>query len=231
MASNLVQLIFNQFLEIVERLAKHACFVFDECEFDYRVREMIGHKLLDVIYIVEDKCGRRRDVLVVIDITNICYEDLVTCKWVEYLEKLAKEFVDDICPKKYVIVKDEVKKCRPQPPRWTPFPCSNVTTVIHRRKHVPVEPECEVVVERECECVPLCKREHCVPSEKIVIKYDKVTPWKCGDYSVLVEEPQVNKHDFNVYKGHQDYNNHLWKPCCGQKNYVNDTYYANTTHH
>ncbi|XWV25643.1 hypothetical protein QJ856_gp0110 [Tupanvirus deep ocean] len=238
MANNLVQLIFDQFLEIVEGLSRKSCFDFDECDFDYRVRELVGHRLIDVIYVVEDKCGRRRDVIVTIDFTNICVEDLITCKWVEYLEKLAHEFVNDICPKRLMIVKDEPKKCRPQPPKWEPFPCRNITTVIRKKKPVPKEPECEIIIEKECECVPLCKREPCVPKQQVIVKYEEEKPWKCGDFSILVEEPKEKHHDFKWHKGNKDFNHHQWKKCCDGLNKHFDTkadhhqqFYANSNHH
>lgn len=213
MANNVVQVIFDQFLGIVERLSKKACFEFNECDFDYRVRDMVTYRLLDVIYVICDKCGRRRDVIVTIDITNICFEYLTTCKWVEYLEKLAHEFISDICPKKMVIVKEEPKKCRPQPPTWKPFPCNNVVTVIRKKEPIVEEPECEVIVEKECECVPECVREPCVPKQQVIIKYENEKPFKCGVPTFLIEEKEKD-HDFQTLKGNKDYNNHIWGKCC-----------------
>lgn len=219
MANNIAQLIFEQFLEIVEKLSKKACFDFNECEFEYRVRELVGHRLIDVIHIVEDKCGRRRDVVVTIDFTNICVDDLITCKWISYLEKLANEFISDICPKRIIIAKEEPKKCRPQPPKWEPLPCGAITTVIHKTKPVIKEPECEVIIEKECECVPECERERCIPKQKVIIKYDEEKlPHKCGDVEILVKKPKEKDHDWEKYKGNYDYNNHIWKKCCQDRN-------------
>ena len=214
--ANLVQIIFEQFLEIVEVLSKKSCFKFNECDFDFRVRELVKHQLLDVIYVIEDKCGRRRDVIVTIDITNICLEDLILCKWVEYLEKLAREFIHDICPKKLVVIKDEQRKCRPQPPRWEPFPCKTVTTII-RKKPIIHEPECEIIIEKECECIEECKRQPCIPKKQLIIRYETDKKWKCGDHDELVREPEQKKHDFKPCRGNIDYNHHLWKPCCSGK--------------
>lgn len=215
--ANLVQMIFEQFLDIVEVLSKKSCFKFDECDFDFRVRELLNHRLLDVIYVIEDKCGRRRDVLVTIDITSICIDDLISCKWVDYLEKLAHEFIHDICPKKLVIVKDVQQKCREEPPRWEPFPCKTVTTII-RKKPIIHKPECEVIIEDKCdECIEVCKREPCIPKKQIVIRYENDKKWKCGDHDHLVEKPHQKRHDFNKHKGNTDYNHHLWRPCCVDK--------------
>lgn len=212
--SRLVEIIFEQFLEIVEVFSKKACFKFNECDFDFRVRELVNHRLLDVIYVIEDKCGRRRDVLVTIDITGICLEDLILCKWIDYLERLAKEFIHDICPKKLIVIKEEHKKCRPQPPKWEPFPCKTVTTII-RKKPVIREEECEVTIEKECECIKECKREPCIPKRKIVVRFENDNrKWKCGDHHQLVEPPKQKWHDFKDCRGNTDFNHHTWRPCC-----------------
>ncbi|AGC01754.1 hypothetical protein H012_gp711 [Acanthamoeba polyphaga moumouvirus] len=216
MANNLAQLIFDQFLEIVEKFAERSCFDFDECDFRYRVREQVNHRLIDVLYEVKDKCGRPRDVYATIDFTSICLEDLVTCKWVEYLEKIAKEFVCDICPKKLAIVKQEPKKCRPQLPKWEPFPCKTVTTVIRKKVPVKVEPECHVIIKDDCECAPICERAPCVPKQEIIIQYEPESSCRCGSNLVLVE-PKHEKHSFKNYKGHPDYNHHEWNGNAGHK--------------
>lgn len=214
MANNLAKTIFEQFLSIVERLSKKSCIHFNECDFEYRVRELVGHRLIDVLYVAKENCGRHRDVIATIDFTNICYEDLITCKWVDYLEKIARKFIDDICPKRIIIVKDDKKKCREEPPRWTPFPCRNITTVIHKRKPIIKKPECEVIIEHECECVPQCRREPCIPKEKIIIRFEN-EKHKCGDHENLVIEPEKKQHDWKITNGNVDYNNHEWKKCCG----------------
>jgi hypothetical protein len=232
MANNLVQLIFEQFIEIVLRLSKKTRCDFDECDFDFRVRELVGHRLIDVIFIIEDKCGRRNDVIITIDFTNICFEDLTTCRWVDYLEKLAHEFINDICPKKFIIIREQSpKKCRPQPPKWEPMPCRNITTVIRKRKPIPKEPECEIIIEKECECVPICVREPCIPKHHVIIKQEIEKPFRCGDFSILVEEPNEKEHDFKSHKGNKDFNHHHWKSCCGNKGHDTNNFYSNTTHH
>lgn len=215
MANNLVKLIFDQFLEYVDRFSKKSCFEFEECDFDYRIRELAGHRLIDVVYVIEDKCGRRRDAIVTIDFTNICYEDLCTHIWINYLIKLAHEFIEEICPKKLVINCDKPRKCRKQPHCWEPIPCLTTTTIIKKQKHVEPEPDCEIIVENECECIPVCHRTKCQPKHCLIIKHQIEKPWKCGDYSVLVKEPHEKEHHFAMYKGNPDYNNHVWKKCCG----------------
>jgi len=230
MVQNLVQLIFEQFLEIVQKHSAKSCFKFHECDFNYRVRESVGHRLLDVIYVVKDKCGRRRDVIITIDITKICLEDLTTCDWVAYLEKLAKEFVSEICPKKYVIIKEEPRKCRLEPAKWCPLPCRNITTVVRRKKIIPVEPEVEVIIEKECECVPICERKPCIPKQEVIIKYETEKPWKCGDVSILVEEDH-KKHDFEHFKGQPDFNHHKWGKCCDHGHHDHHGHHGHHGHH
>ncbi|AAV50985.1 hypothetical protein [Acanthamoeba castellanii mimivirus] len=218
MANNLVQLIFDQFIEILEDLAAKDewCFDFNKCDFDFRVRELVNHRLLDVKYTIKDECGRPRDVIQEIDITGICYEDLTTCKWVDYLTKLAVEYINNICPPRYIIIKEEPKKCRPQLPEWNPFPCKRTTTIYRRQKPVEKKPECEVIFEKGCECLPSCEREVPVPKEQIFIKYEPV-PAKCCERTVLVRSPEQNRHSFGVHKGNIDYNNHVWPKCCQSK--------------
>ena len=211
MSQDLAHLIFEQFIEILEKLAKKSPCKFNECDFDYRVRELVGHRLIDVIFIAKDKCGRRSDVIIAIDFTSICLEDLISCKWVNYLEKLAREFLNDICPKKLVIVKDEKRKCREQPPRWEPFPCKVITTIINKKKIIKQKPECEIIIEKECECVPECVRAPCIPKKQIIIRHQTEKPKCCGDNLRLVE----HKHEkFAKCRGNNDYNNHVWKKCC-----------------
>lgn len=210
--ANVVEIIFDQFLEIVERLSKHACFEFDECAFKYRVREAVHHRLLDVLYVARDKCGRERDVIATIDITGICFDYLTTCKWIQYLERIAKEFIHDICPPKYAVVKDNSRKCREEPPRCDLLPCRHVTTVIHKKKPPKVKREPEIIIEKECVCVPECKREPCIPKRTIVIREELEKRHKCGDFSVPVKEYK-NKHEFGHYKGNIDHNNHQWNDC------------------
>lgn len=215
MANNLVQLIFNQFIEILEDIAaKDAkCFEFNKCEFDYRVREKVNHRLLDVKFTIKEECDRPRDVIKEIDITGICYEDLTTCKWVDYLTTLAKEYVNEICPTRYVIIKEEPRKCRPQPPQWCPFPCKKTTTIIRKVPIIEKKPECEVIIEKGCECINECLREVPPCKEQIIIKYEQAPP-KCCEQTILVKPPAEERHSWAVYKGNPDYNNHVWGKCC-----------------
>lgn len=216
MVNNLPQIIFDQFLQIVEKLSACACFEFSYCDFDYRVYERVHHKLLDVYYVVQDECKRQSEIVVTIDITNICLEYLTHCKWVDYLEKLANEFIHDICPKRIFVVKEEKQKCRNQTPCWSPFPCKKITTVI--RKKIPiVQPEtCEVIIQNDCECVPECKIVPEPIKKQIVVKYEKEKPPKCCGRTVY-EQPNNKKHDWGNCRGNVDYNDHIWSKKCNCK--------------
>lgn len=218
MMNSLAKLIFEQFLQIVEKLVgKKGCIKFNECDFDFRVRELVNHRLIDVIYVAEDICKRCTSVVVTIDFTNICLEDLTSCKWICYLKTLAKEFVCDICPKKLDIVKDKPKKCRPQPPKWNPFPCKHTITIIKEKEQEFEKPKCKVIVEKDCECIPMCKRIPCVPRKKIIIKNISRKRHNCSDFTILVEKKN-KKHDWDSFKDHTDFNNHIWNDCCNKRN-------------
>ena len=215
MATSLVQIIFEQFIKIVKKTArKHECHV-TKCDFQYRTHEFKTYRILDVIYVGRDECLRQRDVGITIDITSICLEDLPCEKWVHYLKKLAREFVNDICPKRLVIVKEKKQKCRPQPPKWEPFPCKTVTTIVRKIKPIEKKPKIKVIVEKECECVPECKREKCEEQRFLVVKEKSENKSRCGDHLVLVDEHKDNKHGWNTHKGNIDYNHHKWPKCCG----------------
>lgn len=216
MTNSLVQIIFDQFLQIVEKLARKSCFEFDECDFEFRTREFKTYHIIDVLFASKDKCGRHRDVVVTIDITNICLEDLVNKKWVQYLKKLAKELIADICITKIAIVKVRKEKCREQPPQWKAFPCRNITTIVRKLKPIEKEPKVKVIVKEECECVPECKREKCCPKNIVYIKHQKESSSCCGDNPILVEDHDEGKsHHWKKHKGNTDYNHHGWKKCCG----------------
>lgn len=210
MASNLVELIFNQFLDIVEKKAEHACFSFDECDFNYRERHAQNHSLLDVLYVAEDKCGRKRQVIVTLDITKICIEDLTSCRWISYLKSLARQFINDICPKKFAVVKDKRKTCRKEPPRCELPPCRETTTIIRKIKPVVKPEKCKVVVEKCHPCIQKCVREPCPKERKVIIKYvDELPKHDCNNFTVLVKKPHQAKHFFDKHN-----NEHHFRPCC-----------------
>lgn len=212
---NLVKVIFEQFLDIVERKAKKTCYEFDECDFNYRVVEAAKHKLLIVIFEHEDQCGRREDVTATVDITNICFEDLTSCDWIAYLEKIATEYVNDICPKKFAIVKETPRPCRERPVCFQPAACRTVTTIIKKRPPPPEE-ECEVIIEQPCPCLPKCERVPCVPKKEIIIQFENEKLPKCGGNTVLVNN-EPKEHEFGSYKGNPDFNSHKWNRCCKKK--------------
>lgn len=217
MTNNLAQIIFDQFYEILEKKSHNYCCDFTVCDFEYRQHQFPNHSVLDVIYIDKDECQRRRDVGVTIDITGICLEDLTRPKWVRYLKKQAHEFLEDICPKRIVIVKEKNETCRKETPCWSPFPCKTITTVVERIKPIEKVHKPKIVIKQECACVPECRREKCEPKRVIVVKKHQEPTTKCGNNLVLVKSNEP-KHDWGFYKGNRDYNNHKWKGCCGSSN-------------
>lgn len=210
---NLPSIIFDQFLQIVEKLSQHACFVFNKCDFDFRVYEKMHHRLLDVLYVVEDECKRQHEVVATIDITNICLDYLTSCKWVAYLERIAVQFVHDICPPKIAVVKQSKPCCRQEPPRCELLPCKHVTTVI--KKKIPIVPreECEVIIQDCCECVPECPLAPPCVKKQVIVQYEQEKPHKCCGKTVY-EKPNHKRHDFAQHKGTTDYNHHVWNKQC-----------------
>lgn len=218
MANNLVQLIFDQFVAIVIKIASKCRCEVDVCDFDFRVRELTGYRIIDVLYVAHEQCGRTRDVVTTIDFTNICFEDLTSCEWIQYLKKIAREYVADICPRRVVIVKDKKRRCREEPPVWEPFPCQQITHVVEVTPVEPIIPRPKIIYEHECECVPQCERKPCIAQERIIIRREtEHVPWRCGDYTVSAHNkhhsPQSPKR--NGFHGHQ---NHTVKQSgCGCK--------------
>lgn len=191
--TKLAQIVFDQFVEITIKQSQHECPCDDieECCFDYTVRKSGNHTLLDVVYRWENCCGKCREASVTIDITGICIDDLGDCNWLRYLRELANELLSEICTGKYTVIKEECKKCRPQPPRWEPIPCK-ITTVVCK-PHPVVCPEIEhEVIEEVTPCVPCCKRVPCLPKHETIIKRS-APEWKCGDYSVPVHHEHHSK--------------------------------------
>lgn len=176
MASNLTQIIFDQFLDYVNAaLTREPC-TFNPCDFDYRVRVQIGLRLLEVVFNGQDCCGRRTQKIATIDYTNICIEDLTDCKWNLYLEKLAKSFVHEICPVEYIIVKNNYRDCKKETPRWRPPACTVTTTIIESPIIPDVIPEPQVIIERQCECIQTCNHRECPQPEHIIIRQRPCVP-------------------------------------------------------
>ena len=234
MTSNLVDLIFNQFVEMVlDRAQVKGDCELGECDFSFRTREYAGHKLMDVLYKARDQCDRVRDVITTIDITSICYEDLCTCRWRDYLEKIARAYTVDVCPRRLSLVCDVPSKCREQPPQWRPFP-TKTTTTIYRKRPVDIIPEEPVVViEEECQCIPVCKREPCTRKKEVIIRYKNEPAPKCGSCLQLVPEPK-EKYDFKQFKDVTDYNSNIYRgdcASCGGDVVSEKSYYEATVHH
>ena len=169
MPANIHHLIFDQYVNMLIDLSKKRCCL-EYCNFNFSVYDAKQHKIMDVVYDLKDECNRRHNHNSIIDITNICYDDVITCKWVEYLTASAKDFLEQICPKKLKIVEEREPGCRPKPPVWCPFPCTVTTTIIQNEEPECPEPECEVIIEKVCSCIKKCPRDRCEPKHQLIIQ-------------------------------------------------------------
>lgn len=172
MANNLVEIIFNQFLDILDKVAnKKYCVDIDKCDYDFHERNSFKVQLIDVFTRVKGRCGSHKTVGITIDYTSICLEHLPTKKWKQYLKKLAHDLLAQIIEDKTFIIpeKEHKKKCRKQP-KWCAFPTQCTTVITKRCEPKVVKPKCKVVFEKRCECIPVCKREKIQPKRKILIR-------------------------------------------------------------
>ena len=171
MAEKLVHVIAKQFLKIVKkRWYDKCCEKFKKCSFEYHSQE--HYHVIVVEHKKSDKCDRIIRTIAKIDHTNICIDDLTSEKWLNYLEEIAYDFVDNICPRKIVIVKKKEKKCKVPPPVVGPFPCKKVTVVYRKVPHKKKRNKKKKVIEQCQKCIKKCdhKKRKC---EKIkVIKYE-----------------------------------------------------------
>ena len=186
MCSKLSATIFNQFLSIVDALNTSNC-VIDQCGFSHQTVKHNNYTTLNISYKYVDSCDRCFEILVVIDITNICFQDLPSCKWVNYLENIAEEFLHNVCPKECVVVYPE-KSCRKSPPVWEPFPCTETRYVIQED----VIPECHeptIVRTKVCKCEDPCPRHELKTKKKTIIINRVVYPERnCGECPPLVPQ-------------------------------------------
>ena len=187
MTNSINKVIFDQFLSLIEKLTHRSCCNYNECDFDY-VENNKNRNLLTIIHFSCDKCGRVQEASVVVDKTNICLEDLISCRWVEYLESKARELIDEICPWNIRVVPDNPKRCKPHHPVWKPDPCKTTTYITHKNECEESSEECEVIIEKECECIKKCKRIPCVPKRQIIMKYENCEPARCCRNTVLVSD-------------------------------------------
>lgn len=176
--ADLTLTIFNQFVDILGPLAARKGCCFNECDLDYRLRCECGQKKIEIRYLTKDKCCREQEALTSIDITNICLRDLTLCDWIDYLRGIAKDFVDKICPKAYVIMAEQTK-CRRAPDVWCPGPCRNTTRIIQQEEPVP-EPEHVEYVTECCECPQVsCHRQRPRPINTTIVQYAAQAAGSC----------------------------------------------------
>ena len=207
MATNLFELIFNQFVDMVVECAakKKACKV-DNCDFNWRVHDRTGTRVMEIVYLYSDECKRQHNITTIIDITNICTEDLVSCSWIDYITKIARDYVCSICPTRLTIVKEDLPKCREEYPKWQPFVTRTTTTITRQHCVEPVYSEPEVIIDPGCPCVETCEREPCPSRDRVIIKYKEDKNNCCG--CTQLKTPSRQK--YGSWKDNTDYNNHQW---------------------
>jgi hypothetical protein len=192
--SDLSRTIIEQFRGIfAEVAATSLCIEYDACRLETLKRCECSYRYIDVRYVVEEECVRFRDALVTIDYTGICFNNLNDCKWILYLKSLARELVDQICPKVFVFEREIEGSCRREPEFHGPFLTTTTTVVRAPPVPEPVIPTINVV-RRVCKCEPSCCSDS--PRENLV-RVELVNDTKCiGQYEPKYHHP---------------------KPCCGCK--------------
>lgn len=213
MSGPVVNTIYNQFLSLVEKNSKCACFTFDKCAFDYQIRQENRHTLMDVKFEGKSECCRIKQIYTTIDISDVCFDYLTNCKWIEYLTRLALEYIESICPPEFVLEEEGPLGCRSQPICYSP-PATTITTYRYLEPVAPSIPEPEIIIQKCCvECVPTCERVVNPIRQKIIYQNASAAPWTCGDFSVLKKQGHKG-HGFGSCNGATDYNSHQWsKPC------------------
>lgn len=171
MSDKLVEIIFLQFLQIVERLAPQFCFVFDKCDFTFHVRE--NHAILiDVIFTLNLDCNRTKELITTIDATGICYDDLCGERWLSYLKELAKDFLAEVEELKNLKAPDcDECDCECDVAKWHTFPTKCVT-IIKKDCRPKVCPKVKVIVKKDCRCEKVCPPITHEPKQVILIKCD-----------------------------------------------------------
>ena len=183
MSKNIASIIFKQFVGIIQNLPEACRVAMDDCAFDYRVQTCGASRHLEIEHTTIDKCVRRNSRQISLDYTNICYDDLVDNDWIQYLTTMARMLLDKICPKPVNVMPFCKQECRVEPPRWTPMPCKNITIVTRNIKPVEHKVHPTVVIEQECECVSVCKRDVCLPEKQVIIRYVNEPSKKCCNVS------------------------------------------------
>lgn len=212
--ANLPSIIFDQFMQMVEKASQGACFEFDRCNFTFTVVEESSHTLLNVFYAVTDRCFNQKNIVATIDITGICLSYLTSCKWVQYLTRIANQFVYDICPPIIrVVPQQNSNKCRVPPASCNLLPCKHEINVV--KTTVPIIPKekVEFVVSNCSSCVPRCEVAPPCVNKKYIIRYEQEKPSGCCGRTTYVQ-PTTSRHQFAEKIGSVDYNDHVWNEQC-----------------
>ena len=152
MSSNLAEVIFEQFIEIVKRLSHRYCTHIKTCDVHYTTTDINNILLIELCYEIKTRCSTK-NVHAVINYTSICCDDLTTKSWRTYLKGIAKDFLSKIVGCDDCEIPPPEKKCRPRQ-----VPCK-----LPKTKCVTIEP---------CICPPVPRP---TPCKKII----KCTCYKC----------------------------------------------------
>merc|ERR1712054_585550 len=174
MCSKLASTIFDQFVSIVNTLNTSDTCTINPCGFTYQLVHHNNYTTLNISYRYLDDCDRVYDVTVVVDITNICFDDLSCPKWVNYLETLARQLLDNVCPKVCTIIYPE-SSCRKQPPVWEPFPCRE-TRYITQEEVIVCPEEPTLVHTKVCKCSKPCKKNVVKTARQMIIISKPIYP-------------------------------------------------------
>jgi hypothetical protein len=211
---NLPSIIYDQFLQIVEKASQNSCFQFNACDFSFNVFQQNSHTLMSVIYTVIDSCVNQKNIIAIIDITGICLDYLTSCKWIEYLTKIANQFVYDICPPFIRVVPQQYNYCRTPPPTSNLLPCKHEVHVIKTIEPVTPTVTTKTVTLAPSSCSPQCQIVPPCVTKTYVLRYQQQPSSGCCGQTTYAQ-PQSARHQFQEKLGSIDYNDHVWNKQCG----------------
>lgn len=137
--------IFDQFVAMaVKETASTGC-AFVACQTNYSVRQ--HQSQMDIEYLSRDECERQSIYAVILDITDICFDDLHTPSWQAYVHNKVTALLAQICPPALPVPRKGTP-CRCAPACWG-CPEAKTTTYVQCTP-VPPPPQPEHVVIVEC---------------------------------------------------------------------------------
>ena len=176
MSQDLVNTIFQQFADILVTVSAQNCFQINQCDLNYRVRSTCNTSLIDICYVpsqpipTTSPCCRPRNMVITINFTNICYNNLPTCKWIQYLQTLANQFMAIILGNNPIAIPTPNVIQPRKIPCWSRFPVKN-TTVINQVCQQQIQtPPSQVIVQNPCPCVNICPQPCYQPQQETIIQ-------------------------------------------------------------